>query len=67
MQVVYLQQAKGSTLNFRISKLSKGSSTSEIEAASVVGTQGNEGETGKRVNNGISAKGAMVEGTKKKM
>ncbi|EOY20693.1 hypothetical protein QUC31_006983 [Theobroma cacao] len=66
MQVVYLQRAKGSSMNSTSSpsKPTKNPSTPEVENASVIDVQGNEAKAERSDEKGINIEGATEEGIK---
>ncbi|XWS37475.1 hypothetical protein CRYUN_Cryun19dG0046100 [Craigia yunnanensis] len=66
MQIVYLQRAKGSSMNSSSSsaKPTKSPSTSEVENASVIDVQGNEAKAERSDEKGINIEGATEEGIK---
>nr|XP_028960064.1 protein EXECUTER 2, chloroplastic [Malus domestica] len=66
MQVVYLHQPKGSSTNSSVtpSKPEKGSSTSELENATLVDVQKNEGKAESSEEKGLNIEGATEEGIK---
>ncbi|XP_022767327.1 protein EXECUTER 2, chloroplastic isoform X2 [Durio zibethinus] len=66
MQVVYLQHVKGSSMNSTSAsaKPTKTPSTSEVEKASVIDVQGNEGKVERSDEKGINIEGATEEGIK---
>ncbi|XP_022767342.1 protein EXECUTER 2, chloroplastic isoform X4 [Durio zibethinus] len=64
--VVYLQHVKGSSMNSTSAsaKPTKTPSTSEVEKASVIDVQGNEGKVERSDEKGINIEGATEEGIK---
>ncbi|XVF12094.1 hypothetical protein REPUB_Repub08aG0084900 [Reevesia pubescens] len=66
MQVVYLQRAKGSSVNSTSSpsKPTKAPSTSEVQNASVIDVQGDEAKAERSDEKGINIEGATEEGIK---
>ncbi|KAK8324633.1 hypothetical protein V6Z12_A12G312200 [Gossypium hirsutum] len=66
MQVVYLQRAKGSSMNSTSSRSrpTKTPSTSEVENASIIDVQGDEAKTERSDEKGINIEGATEEGIK---